>query len=61
MLILLMGRYIKYASDVGSSAVIYVQTFMHIGSGMQKLLTETCSAHRKTFNFVSPILFYFFK
>lgn len=51
----------KYASDVGSGAVIYVQTFMHIGSGMQKLLTETCSAHRKTFNFVSPILFYFFK
>jgi hypothetical protein len=41
-----MGRIIKYAIEMGSGAMIYVLTFIKIGSGIQTLMGE--GAHRHT-------------
>jgi hypothetical protein len=40
----------KYAVEVGSCAVIYVPSFINIGSGIQKLIEGT-HRHKPTFIF----------
>jgi hypothetical protein len=36
----------KYAIEMGSSAMIYIQSFMKIGSGIQKLMGGDTQTHR---------------
>jgi hypothetical protein len=33
-----MGRILKYAVEMGSVAIIYIPSFINIGSGIQKLI-----------------------
>jgi hypothetical protein len=40
-----MGGFVRYAIEVGLSAVIYIPSFMPIGSGFQKLIGRI---HRHT-------------
>jgi hypothetical protein len=37
----------KYAVDMGSVAMIYVPSFIKIGSGIQKLIREDTQTHRQ--------------
>jgi hypothetical protein len=45
----------KYAVEMGSGAMIYIQSFIKIGSGIQKLMgggfTDTQTARRAYFYF----------
>jgi hypothetical protein len=38
MLVLLMGGFMKYAVEMDSGAMIYIASFIKIGSGIQTLL-----------------------
>jgi hypothetical protein len=49
----------KYAVETGSDAVIYIPSFMKIGSGIQNLMEGT---HRQTaWRSHKPTSIYFFK
>jgi hypothetical protein len=50
----------KYAAAVGSNAIIliYMLSFINIGSGIQKLIRGT---HRQHGDIISLLLFFFFK
>jgi hypothetical protein len=37
----------KYAVDMGSGAMIYIPSFLKIGSGIQKLIGEDTQIHRE--------------
>jgi hypothetical protein len=44
---------------MGSGAVMYIQSFIKIGSGIQKLIEEDTQTHRQQRDLIS--LLYFFK
>jgi hypothetical protein len=46
----------KYTVEMGSVAMIYIPSFINIGSGIQKIMGEI---HRKHADLISIILFYF--
>jgi hypothetical protein len=37
----------KYPVEIGSDAMIYIQSFIQIGSGIQKLKGEQSKTHRQ--------------
>jgi hypothetical protein len=41
----------KYAVEMGSSAMIYIPSFIKIGSGIQKLIRGEWRSHVPTFSF----------
>jgi hypothetical protein len=43
-----MGGTFNYTVEMGSGAVIYVPSFIKIGSGIQKLLRGDTQTHRHT-------------
>jgi hypothetical protein len=45
----------KYAIEMGSSAIIYIPSFMKIGSGIQKLIG---GIHRQHGDLISLFLFF---
>jgi hypothetical protein len=45
----------KYAIEVGSVAVIYMQSFIKIGSGIQKFTWGDIQAHRQDGDFINLI------
>jgi hypothetical protein len=47
----------QYAVEMGSGAIIYIPSFIQIGSGIQKLL-EGIQKHREQGDFISPLLFF---
>jgi hypothetical protein len=55
MMVLLMGEIFNYAIDIVSGAVIYVPSFIKIGSGMQKLIR---GIHRQQGVLISLNLFF---
>jgi hypothetical protein len=38
----------KYAVEMGSGAMIYIQSFIKIGSAIQKLIGRETNTHRHT-------------
>jgi hypothetical protein len=42
-----MRRIMKYAVEKGSSAMIYIPSFIQIGSGIQKLKGRDSQTHRQ--------------
>jgi hypothetical protein len=48
----------KYAAEMGSGAVIYIPSFIKIGSGIQKLIGEETQAHRQHGDLISLFLFF---
>jgi hypothetical protein len=58
-----MGRFMKYTVEMVSGGMIYVPSFIKIGSGVQKLLGEMHilihrHTHRQQGNLVSLLLFF---
>jgi hypothetical protein len=49
----------KYAIEMGSGAMIYIPSFIQIGSGIQKLIGGDSQTHREHGDLTS--LLYFFK
>lgn len=47
----MMGEIMKYAVEMGSGAMMYVQSFINIGSGIQKLIGAIHRQRRPTFIF----------
>jgi hypothetical protein len=49
----------KYAVEMGSGAVIYIQSFIRIGSGIQKLMGRSgyLQTHRQHDDLISLLLF----
>jgi hypothetical protein len=47
----------KYAIEMGAGAMIYIPSFMKIGSGIQKLLGGT-QTHRQQGDLISLLLFF---
>jgi hypothetical protein len=50
MLVLLMGRFLKYAVEIGSGVMIYLPSFMKTGC-IQKLTQTARRSHKATFIF----------
>jgi hypothetical protein len=48
----------KYAVEIGSSAMIYIPSFVKIGSGSQKLIGEDTQTHRQRGYRISLLLFF---
>jgi hypothetical protein len=48
----------KYAVEMGSGTMIYIQSFIKIGSGIQKLMGADMQTHSKV---ISLAYIYFFK
>jgi hypothetical protein len=42
----------KYAVEMGSGAVIYIPSFIHIGSGIQKLMGGRIHRHKDNMEIV---------
>jgi hypothetical protein len=50
----------KYTVEMGSGAVIYMPSFIKIGSGIQKLTGGVCiQTHRQQGNLISLLLLFF--
>jgi hypothetical protein len=48
----------KYAVEMGSGAMIYIPSFINIGSGIQKLRVDSqTDRHRKYYNPISLLFF----
>jgi hypothetical protein len=60
MLVLLMrGYFMNYVVEMGSDAMIYIPSFIKIGSGIQKLLGEMqIQTHRQQGNLRSLLLLF---
>jgi hypothetical protein len=50
----------KYAVEIDSGAVIYIPSFMKIGSVIQWLIIEDTQTHRLHSDIVRPTFIYFF-
>jgi hypothetical protein len=48
----------KYAFEIGSGAMIYIPSFIEIGSGIQKSLGGDSLTHRQHGDLISLLLFY---
>jgi hypothetical protein len=48
----------KYATEMGSSAMIYILSFTKIGSGIQKLTVRDSQTHRQHGDLISLFLFF---
>jgi hypothetical protein len=49
----------KYALEMGSGSVIYIPSFIKIGSGIQKLIGQThIQTHREYRDCISLLLFF---
>jgi hypothetical protein len=54
-----MGGVLKYDVEMTSSGMIYIQSFIKIGSGIQKLLEEMhIQTHRQQGDLISLLLFF---
>jgi hypothetical protein len=49
----------KYAVEMGSGAMIYISSFIKIGSGIQKLMGWNMQTHRQHEDRISLLLLYF--
>jgi hypothetical protein len=47
----------KYADEMGSGTMIYIPSFIKIGSGIQKLIRGDSQTHRKNGNLKSLLFF----
>jgi hypothetical protein len=45
----------KYAVEMGSGAMIYIPSFMKIGSGIQKLMGVGIHRHRQHSDRINPL------
>jgi hypothetical protein len=48
----------KYAVEMGLSAMIYIPSFIKIGSGIQTLIWEDTQAHRKHGDLINLLSFF---
>jgi hypothetical protein len=48
----------KYAVEMGSGAMIYISSFIKIGSGIQKLMGDDTQKHRQQGDLISLHLFF---
>jgi hypothetical protein len=48
----------KYAVEMGSSAMIYIPSFIKIGSAIQRLMGGGTQAHRRHDDRISILLFF---
>jgi hypothetical protein len=48
----------KYAADMGSGAMVYIPSFLKIGSGIQKLMGGNTQTHRQHGDLLSLLLFF---
>jgi hypothetical protein len=53
-----MGGFIKYAVEMGSGAVMYIPSFINIGSTIQKLMGDT-QTHRQHGDHIRLLSFFF--
>jgi hypothetical protein len=51
----------KYAVEMGSGAMIYIPSFIKIGSGFQKLIVRDSQTDREQGDLISLLLFFFSK
>jgi hypothetical protein len=51
----------EYAVEMGSGAMIYIPSFIKIGSGIQKLISVDSQTHRQNGDRISILSFSFFK
>jgi hypothetical protein len=51
----------KYAVGMGSGAMIYIPSFIKIGSGIQKLIGGDTQTHRQHGDRISLLSFFFLK
>jgi hypothetical protein len=49
--------FMKYAIEMGPSAMIYIPSFVKIGSGIQKLIGGDMQKHRQRGDLISLLLF----
>jgi hypothetical protein len=47
----------KYAAEMGSGAMIYIPSFIKIGSGIQKLIGRDTQTNRQHGDLISVLLF----
>jgi hypothetical protein len=48
----------KYSVEMGSSTMIYIPSFIKIGSGIQKLIWGNARAHTQHSDLISLLLFF---
>jgi hypothetical protein len=48
----------KYAVEMGSDVMIYIQNFIKIGSAIQKLIVRAIHSHSQQGDLVSVLLFF---
>jgi hypothetical protein len=48
----------KYAVEMGSGAMIYIPSFLEIGSGIQKWIEGVTQTHRQQGDLISLLLFF---
>jgi hypothetical protein len=53
----MMEVFMKYATEMGSGALIYITSFITTGSGIQKLMGDT-GTHRQHGGRISLLLFF---
>jgi hypothetical protein len=46
------------AVEMGSGAMIYISSFIKIGSGIRKFITGDKQTHREHGDLISPLLFF---
>jgi hypothetical protein len=49
----------KYAAEMGSGIMIYISSFIKIGSGIQKLIRRNKQTHRLQGDLISLFLLFF--
>jgi hypothetical protein len=49
----------KYAVEMGSGVMIYIPSFIQIGSGIHKFVKGYTQTHRQNSDLVSLLLFFF--
>jgi hypothetical protein len=53
-----MGGIYELAIEMGSGAMVYILSFIKIGSGIQKLMRGDTQTHRQHGDLISLILFF---
>jgi hypothetical protein len=48
----------KYAVEMGSGSMIYIPSFIKIGSGIQKLIGKATKTHRQHGDIISLLSFF---
>jgi hypothetical protein len=49
----------KYTAEMGSGSMIYIPSFIKIGSGFQKLIGKESQTNRQHGDLTNPLLFFF--